>query len=340
MNLIKISLLALGVIGASSCVNNQKNAQITTNERVEQVETTILKKTEIARVIEISTTLQGYQTMNVSPSVTGIIEHIYVEVGDKVKKGDSLVRMDQNQFNTTSLSFSNLQIQMDRMDALFNSGAVSQQTYDQTKLSYDQTKQSLKFLRQNTFVTANFSGVVSAKTYEDGELYSGQPILVITQISTLKALVNIPETYYPIVKKNTKVKLVTDIYPDNVFDAVVEVVYPTIDASSHTFQAKLKIDNSKDLLRPGMYAKTTMSMGKALTMVVPYQSVLKLTGANDRYVYINNEGIASRVFVKLGQRFDEKVEIISDEIKEGDKLVTVGQAKLVDGSKLNIVKEN
>ena len=104
--------------------------------------------------------------------------------------------------------------------------------------------------------------------------------------------------------------------------------------------AIVEVENADLKLRPGMYVKTKMSMGMARTMVVPYQSVLKLTGSNDRYVFIDEDGVAKRVFVKLGQRFDEQIEVLSDELHEGDHLVTVGQAKLVDGVKLNVTKEN
>ena len=136
------------------------------------------------------------------------------------------------------------------------------------------------------------------------------------------------------------VDIVCETYPGQTFPATIEIVYPTVDPASHTFQARLRIPNSGLKLRPGMYVKTQMSLGMERTMVVPYQSVLKLTGSNDRYVFLDENGVAKRVFVKLGQRFDEKVEVISDELKEGDRLVTVGQAKLVDGTKLNVTKEN
>ena len=71
-------------------------------------------------------------------------------------------------------------------------------------------------------------------------------------------------------------------------------------------------------------------------MVAPAIAVLKLQGSNDRYVFLNKNGIAKRVAVKLGRRFDDKVELLSDEIHEGDELVVVGQARLVDGTKLDI----
>jgi RND family efflux transporter MFP subunit len=160
------------------------------------------------------------------------------------------------------------------------------------------------------------------------------PIVVLTQINTLKAVVNIPETYYPLVKTGRKVKLQSDIFPDKEFIATIEPMYPTIDAGTHTFSVKLKIVNPKEILRPGMFARATMEMGEIETLLVPYQAVLKLQGSNERYIFVNNNGFAKRVIVTLGQRFDDKIEIISDEIKEGDEVVTVGQAKLVTGAKL------
>ena len=318
MNNRLLSILAFGAILVAGCNSNKEQQQSSVRE--ELVETTAITHQQINRSLDISSTLQGYETINVSPSLTGKIEHIYVEVGSRVKQGDMLVLMDQSQYNTSKLSIANLGVELERMNALRETGAVSQQSLDQIQLSYDQTKTNIEFLEKNTFVKAPFSGVISAKNYEDGELYSGQPILVLTQLTTLKALVAVPENYFPKVHAGMQVSITSDIYPDEVFPAVVEIVYPTIDATSHTFQVKLKIPNSSQRLRPGMYVKTRMEMGMTDAFVVPYLSVLKMTGSNDRYVFIAQDGIAKRVFVKMGQRYDEYVEIISDGLHEGDKL--------------------
>ncbi len=331
-----IVLCSIAVVFAS-CGSKKENAVVTA-ERTEKVKVETLQKSKIARKIELSTTLEGYETMNISPSLTGKIEHIFVEVGSRVKAGDMLVRMDQNQLNTTKLAFANLGVELNRIKTLRESNTVSQQSLDQLQLSYDQTKQGLDFLEKNTFVKATMSGVISAKNFQDGELYSGAPILVLSQINTLKALVNIPESYFPEVKKGMTLNLRSDIYPDQVFPATIEIVYPTIDARTHTFQAKLKIANGQDLLRPGMFVRTSLEFGEVEAIVVPYQAVLKLVGSNERYIFLNNNGLAKRVSVNLGQRFDDKVEILSSEIKEGDQLVSVGQAKLIDGVKLSIVE--
>lgn len=332
----KVIAVLFAVLALSSCGKNQKGTEEST-ERIERVEVMKLESKEIARELEYSTVLMGYETQNVAPSLTGKIEHIYTEVGTRVKKGDMLVRMDQNQYTTTKLTYTNLLIEMQRVKALMKSGSISQQVYDQTKLSFDQTKESLDFLETNTYVKAPFTGVISAKNYEDGELYNGQAILVLTQINKLKALVSIPETYFPLVKENMEIILNSDIYPNQSFPARIEIVYPTIDPATHTFQVQLRIPNEQELLRPGMYVRTKLALGKTETIVVPYQAVLKLQGANDRYVFINNNGVAKRVAVTLGQRFDDQVEIISKDITAGTELIVTGQARLVDGIKLNVV---
>lgn len=331
----------LMIFAAAACLIScgKKDAQAVTEqaaERVEVVSTMKLVPQTIERVIQVSTNLQGYVTQNVAPSLTGKIEHIYTEVGDRVKAGDMLVRMDQNQYLTSKIQLANLEVELGRLEALLETGSVSQQTYDQTKVSYDQLKQNLSFLESNTYVKAPFAGVISAKTYEDGELYGGQPILVLTQVDKLKALIAVPETYYPVVKKGMRLTVKSNIYPDEEFAATIEVVYPTIDPATHTFQCKVVIPNAKERLRPGMYVTTTLPLGKENTIVVPYQSVEKLIGSNDRYVFINDNGYAKRVSVKMGQRFDENVEIIAPEIHEGVDYIHVGQHKLVDGVKISV----
>ena len=308
-------------------------------ERVEQVRTKVLHEQEIEREISVSTNLQGYLTQNVAPSLTGKIEHIYCEVGDRKAAGADLVRMDQTQYKTTKISLANLELEKNRVEMLLKTGSATQQQYDQILAQYNSTKEQLEFLEKNTYVKAPFSGVIAAKNYEDGELYSGQPILVLTQIDKLKALVAIPERYFPNCKAGMKLTLTSEIYPEQVFPATVEVIYPTIDATSHTFQVKIVVPNGKNLLRPGMYETTTIGLGKAKTIVAPYQAVEKLVGANDRYVFINENGRAKRVGVELGQRFDQNIELISPEIVDGVEMVTVGQHKLVDGVKLNVVTD-
>ncbi|MCQ2331053.1 MAG: efflux RND transporter periplasmic adaptor subunit [Paludibacteraceae bacterium] len=331
----KVVYLLLAVMTLVACGKKETAQQ---EEKAEVVKTMILQPRKVMRQLSVSVNLQGYETVNVAPSVTGRIEHIYVEVGDEINKGDSLVRMDQTQYRTAKLTMANLETEMARMNALIESGSVSQQAYDQAKLGYDQTKENMAFLKKNTYYRSPFRGIVSAKNNEDGELYSGAPIVTITQVDRLKALIAIPESYIPVVKQGMKLTLKSEIYKDQTFPAFIEIVYPTVDASTHTFQCKIQIPNANRLLRPGMYVTTLLPLNEDNVICVPYQSVEKLVGANDRYVFLNENGRAKRVGVTLGQRIGEDVEIIAPEIVPGAEYVYVGQHKLVDGTLLEVAE--
>ena len=302
------------------------------------VELTTLHSQEIQREISLSSNLLGYETVNVAPSVTGRIENIFVEVGDRVSKGKELVRMDETQYKTTKISLVNLETEKNRIEILLKTGSATQQQYDQIVAQYNSTKEQLEFLEKNTYVKAPFSGVISAKNYETGELYSGQPIVVLTQVDKLKTLVAIPESYIPQIKKGMKFTLRSSVYPDKEFPATIEVVYPTLDASSHTFQVKVVVPNGSGMLRPGMYVTTTLGLQKETVIMAPYSTVLKLIGANDRYVFINDNGHAKRVTVEMGQRVGDLVEIIAPEIVDGVELVTKGESRLIDGVKITTEK--
>ena len=316
----------------------KQDAAIVTEEEqaAEPVEVTVLQSREIQREISLSSNLQGYETVNIAPSLTGKIEHIYTEVGTRVRKGDSLVRMDQQQYNTTKLVYSNLLVEMKRVEGLIQTGSVSQQTYDQTKLQLDQTKENLDFLTKNTFVRAPFSGVISAKNYEDGELYSGQPILVLTQIDRLKALIAIPESYIPQVKTGMKLTLRSDVYPDKEFPATIEIVYPTVDATSHTFQAKVVMQNNGGLLRPGMYVTAELDARQVNGVAVPTEAVVYRNGSNAVWI-VDEEGKASRKLVKLGIQTKDFIQI-AEGLEGNESVIVEGMSRMNDGDKVLVVE--
>ena len=341
-----VSVMALALVGLTAgCGKSDKKkaGEATESEgpRVEKVRVEPVVKQEIERDVECTAVLEGYETMNVSPSLTGIIEKRFKDVGDHVSTGDLLVRMDQNQLIQAKLNLANLETEMKRMDALLAGGNVTQQTYDKTKMGYEQAKQQVEFLQNNTFFKATFPGVVSARNYESGELFNGaRPILTVVQLNMLKAIIDVPEAYFPKIKAGMKLNIISDIYPDTKFPAVIETIYPTVDAATHTFQCKVKIPNGSMKLRPGMYVHTAVNVGKVKVLAVPYQSVLKLTGSNERYLFLNENGFAKRVTVEAGQRFNRFVEVISDEVVEGGQVVTQGQARLIDGVELQVMDGN
>ena len=118
--IVKTTLLLFAVASLAACGGKQKETKgaTTTKKEAEKVNVMELKSERIAKTLELSATLAGYETMNISPSITGHIEHIYVEVGSRVGKGAMLVRMDQTQLNTTRINLASTKTELDRVTAL------------------------------------------------------------------------------------------------------------------------------------------------------------------------------------------------------------------------------
>ena len=160
-----------------------------------------------------------------------------------------------------------------------------------------------QFLLDNTQLKAPFSGVISGKYFEDGEIYSGAPIATIgkaaivsiIQINQLKALINIASNYYTMVKVGMKVDIKSENYPDQIFAGDVYRIYPTIDNATKTFTVEVKIANSSLKLRPGMFSKIQLNLGQGSAILVPNIAIVKQTGTNDMYVFLNKNNVAIRI---------------------------------------------
>jgi len=345
-----VLLFTLGITGCSSKTdvqNSESQSQSITTKKVERVKVMTLKSQVIGKNIEYTSTLMAFEEVHLVPSTPGRIEKIFVEVGSRVKKGDMLVQMDQTQLQQAIIQLKNLETDYQRLDTLQKVGSVTRQQFDQINTQYKIALSNVEFLKDNTRLLAPFNGVISGKYFENGEMYSGVPntttgkaaILSVVQISPLKAVVNIPETYYPLVDEGMKMNILCDIYKDQTYAGEIIRKYPTIDAYTHSFQVEIKIDNPGEKLRPGMFARVNLKLGEVSALVVPALAVLKMQGSNDRYIFLEENGLAKRVSVIMGQRFDEMVEVIAPELKEGDQLIIAGQARLVDKVPVEVISE-
>jgi len=345
-NLLALTLGALLVVAMVGCSKGKTKEDKTTTKNAELVRVLSLQKQLINRTMEFTSSLVANEEVNLVPSTVGKIDKITVNVGSRVSQGQLLVQMDPTQLNTTRIQFENLKNDMQRIEALRQAGTVSQQTYDQTKVQYDLTKENLAFLEKNVNLRAPFSGIISAKNFEAGEMYSGSPnattgkasIVTLVQVNPLKANVNVPESYLPQLKQGTKVQVGCDLYPAQVFSAQIARIYPTVDAATRSVQIELHVPNASEKLHPGMFCRTTIDFGQANALVVPYQAVLKMQGSNERFVFLEKNGKAVRVIVALGKRFDDKTEVISNQLNEGDNLIITGQNRLIDGIAVQVVK--
>ena len=327
--------------------NPDANDSTTVTTKVEKIKTMPLQPQTIAKDIEYTSTLKAYEEVHLVPSTPGRIDKIYVEVGTRFSKGDLLVQMDQTQLQQAMLQLKNLETDYKRLDTLQKVGSITRQQFDQISTQYEVARTNVEFLKENTKLVAPFNGIVSGKYFENGEMYSAVPntaagkaaILSIVQISPLKAMVDIPETYFPLVSAGMKADVTCDIYPGMKYTGELIRKYPTINPLSHSFTVEFKVSNPGEKLRPGMFCRVNLELGEVKALVVPSMAVLKMQGSNERYLFIEKEGLAKRVSVSTGKRYDDLIEVISPELKEGDHLVVTGQARLIEGVPVEVVTE-
>jgi multidrug efflux pump subunit AcrA (membrane-fusion protein) len=135
-----------------------------------------------------------------------------------------------------------------------------------------------------------------------------------------------------------KANITADVYKKEAFTGSVFRIYPTINSATRSFITEVALPNRNDLLKPGMFARVSMDLGEVETFVVPANTVLVQEGTNIRFVFVARTNTAERIEVTIGKRFDDQLEVISSNIKEGDMLITEGQAKLINGDKIEITK--
>ncbi len=308
------------------------------------VRTTKVSKQKIIRSVEYSSTLTAWKEVHMVPASPGRIEEISVETGSRVKKGDILVQMDRTQLQQALVQLKNIETDFKRLDTLQKAGSIAEQKYDQVKAQYEIARSNVEFLLNNTQLKAPFSGIISGKYFEEGEMYSGVPntqagkaaILSIVSIDPLKAIIGVSESYFPLISKGLPAEVRSDIYPDKKFRGKIYRIYPTVDPSTHLFQVEIEVANPGEKLRPGMFVRTNINYGTAESILVPSVAVLKQTGTNERYVFINEGNKAVRKTVKTGVILDDKVEI-TEGLEAGDELITTGQNKLEDKVYINVV---
>jgi membrane fusion protein, multidrug efflux system len=305
----------------------------------EAVKVMDLELKEVARSVEYPANLNPFEEVHLAPASPGRIEGIFADVGDRVSKGTPLVQMDRTQVHQAEVQLKNLELDFNRLDTLSRYGSIPQQQYDQLKTQYEVSRSNVEFMKENTRLTAPFNGIISGRYYETGEMFSGAPntqagkaaVLSIVQIDRLKAMVPLSEGYFPQVKKGMQATVKVDVYRDREFTANINRIYPVVDATNRTFNVELLVDNREGLLRPGMFSRITFNLDVEQAILLPSMAVLKMQGSNQRYLFLEQNGIARRISVTTGKRYDDYIEVFADELQPGDRVIIYGQSRLLDG---------
>lgn len=330
----KILIIAMAALLLAACGNKKQETTTATGTQAAAPYVTVV--TAVAEDVEVNNTftsnIEPYATNNIVSQTAGRIVSINAEVGDKVRKGQLLAKMDDVNLAKTRMQYVNDSTELGRLTELYKIGAVAQADYDLARLSLEITKKTYNNLLENTYLRSPINGVVTARNYDKGDMYSmTQPIFVVEQITPVKMLINISESYFTQVHQGMEFDIEVEAYPGEVLKGKVNLIYPTVNASTHTFPVEVVSQNSDQRLRPGMFARVTATFGVNHHVVVPDIAVVKQQGSGEYFIYVlNADNTVTYTKVELGRRLGNRYEIVSG-IKEGDKIVTEGQARLKNG---------
>ena len=345
----KIAFMALAILVLASCGNKDAEKK---QESKPQVKLTTVSQQEVPQTETYTATVESDVKNNISPNVAQRISRVLVDVGDRVSRGQVVVQLDAANQDQIKLQLQSQQVQLQHQQVEFNrtaelyaTGGISKSEYESAETQLTIQKKQVDMLRtqlaqssQNTQLTSPISGVVTARNYDNGDMYSmGLPVLTIEQLNPVKLICNISEIHFKDVAVGMPVDVQLDAYGDELFAGKVSIVYPSIDQATHTFPVEITLPNSDQRVRPGMFARATVNFGSVERVLIPDMALVKQVGAGDRYVYTYKDGKVKYCKVELGKHLNDMYEIVSG-VTPNTQVVVAGQTRLKDGSEVEVVK--
>lgn len=327
----KIYYIAAAALTLAACGKNDSDtAAEQLDEELPLVTIDVAHSMDVPQSKSYTANIEAENVNNIAPSTPNRIKTIAVDAGDRVVKGQTLVTLDRANIDQLRINLEQIEREYKRAVQLLEIGGGTQQAVDQLKAQLDAARSQYDNLLENTVLTSPITGVVTARNYDPGDMTGNLPVLTVGQLSpVVKVLIGISENDMNLVKKGMPVSIALDAFPGETFEGTVNRIYPTVDTSTRTFMAEVRISNPGERIKPGMFARVSFDMGSKHNVVVPDRAVVKQTGSGNKYVYVYSNGRVSYKKVELGQRLGDSYELISG-INDGDTVVTAGQTRLAD----------
>ena len=335
------------------------------------VELGAAKRGDLAAHLTVVGNLIGLQTVDVAPRVQGRLTSISVDMGDPVRRGQTIARVEDREIAEqvrqaeASMEVSKAtirqreadlnvaQLNFDRSKNLFERQLLAKQALDDAESRYlaavaqvdlakaqqaqnDARLQELKFNLNNTIITSPVDGFIGKRNVDPGAMVSTNTAIVsVVDISRLKLVVNVVEKDLRMVTAGDVGVVEVDAYPGEKFNGRIARVAPVLDPATRTATIEIEIPNPGYRLKPGMYARITLTVEERKNaLVAPKNAVIDFE--DRRGVWMPTEDTRAKFMpVELGIEGTDTVEIVSG-LKEGDQFVTTGAAAVRNNDQLII----
>jgi RND family efflux transporter MFP subunit len=325
-----------------------------------------VKTVTIPETLEVTGTVRARTSAMVSSRIPGTISILNVREGDRVKKGQMLAQLDARENQATAAAATAgieearrgvdeaqtrkklADVTFERYQRLFNELAVTRQEFDVRQADRELAAQGvaraearLKQAQEGsravgtmadyTRITAPISGVITSRQADLGStVFPAQPLMTIEDEGSYQLELSIPESVATKIKPGTPVMVALDALNASFAAKIAEVV-PASDPASRTFTAKVLL--SQHGLRSGMFGRGTLRLGTTASgMLIPRTAVFE-RGALTAVWAVSADNSARMRLVKPGRITGERVEILSG-LSEGDRVVSSGTEKIVEGARI------
>lgn len=322
------------------------------------VTTAEARTTQKLNTLKLTGTVEGLTSAIISSRFAGKIDQILVEDGQAVQKGATLLTLDtielanavriaQNNIRQTEANLHTAQADYQRYHTLYAQNAVTKQQLESAEArlitsrtevdnAYANLNNAQKQIEDGSIISP-VTGVIANKAATIGQVVSpGNALLTVEQIDQVYVVVNVEQKDIALAKMGAAVTVTVDAYPDQTFTGTVAVINPVAGNESRMFRVKIKVDNANQLLKPGMFAQTTLTAGEPVTaLAIPRSAITTQKGLHYVYVAVNHQ--AKKTLVETGDLIGDLMEVKAglqpglsvvidnlDKIKDGDALLIEG----------------
>jgi multidrug efflux system membrane fusion protein len=291
--------------------------------------------------------LAAVHQVNVTSDVSGRITDIMFTAGSTVNAGSPLVQLfdgpEQGDLASFKAQATGAQLALDRAKQLAARQFGPQSTVDAAQATYDQANAGIartQAIISQKLVRAPFDGELGVRHVEVGQfLTAGTQIVSLTDLSELYANFTVTEKDSANLKVGQTVRIAVDAYPGRAFEGKITAIEPQIATDTRNIRVQATIANPDHILKPGMFATTTVVLPDKPAVVTVPETAVDYTLYGDSVFLITEKKeddgktslTAVRTFVRTGNRINGRAEILSG-LKAGERVVAVGQLKLQSGA--------
>lgn len=347
-NIIIIVVIALVGAIAYTLYGNKKemNEQATAvpEEFAIPIQTATVGQKTISEGLTATGEFTGWEEVTLVAESQGSIQHLKVEEGQKIRKGQIIAKVDavslSSQLSSARSAFAKAEKDVARYERLEKVGAVSQSALEDTRLQMENARANIAQINQQlsfTTVKSPINGVVNKLMVEETSfVMPGNQIAEIVQVDKLKIIVNVAEDNLSKIKEKQLVTIKTDVYPLTDFKGKVGNISVKADAS-RKFQVTIEVENTEDnQLRAGLFAEVlfdALESNNTKAMFIPREAIVG--SLQNPSVYIVKDSIVTLKKIKAGTVINGSVTVLEG-LQDGEEVVTKGIINLTEGTKIKI----